>query len=72
METWYASGMINRLMFLYFIQAKEFLNRRPALPAQQTEGKPGKRKGRLLPGLPLPALLPRLRAQKGRADDGRE
>ena len=26
METWYASVMINRLMFLYFIQAKSFLN----------------------------------------------
>ncbi len=26
METWYASVMINRLMFLYFIQAKGFLN----------------------------------------------
>ncbi|HUQ93319.1 MAG TPA: DNA methyltransferase [Bryobacteraceae bacterium] len=25
-ETWYASVMINRLMFLYFIQAKSFLN----------------------------------------------
>jgi len=26
METWYVSVMINRLMFLYFIQAKSFLN----------------------------------------------
>ena len=26
MEAWYASVMINRLMFLYFIQAKSFLN----------------------------------------------
>lgn len=26
MESWYASVMINRLMFLYFIQAKSFLN----------------------------------------------
>jgi hypothetical protein len=26
METWYVSVMINRLMFLYFIQAKNFLN----------------------------------------------
>jgi hypothetical protein len=26
METWYASVMINRLMFLYFIQAKRFLS----------------------------------------------
>jgi hypothetical protein len=29
MEAWYASVMINRLMFLYFIQAKNFLNGDP-------------------------------------------
>jgi hypothetical protein len=26
MESWYASVMVNRLMFLYFIQEKGFLN----------------------------------------------
>ena len=29
METWYASVMLNRLMFIYFIQKKDFLNNDP-------------------------------------------
>ena len=29
METWYASVMLNRLMFIYFIQKKDFLNGDP-------------------------------------------
>ena len=40
MEAWYASVMINRLMFLYFIQAKSFLNGDSGLPPQQIAGKP--------------------------------
>ena len=35
LQRWYASVMLNRLMFIYFIQKKGFLNRRHQLFAQQ-------------------------------------
>ena len=35
-KDWYASLMLNRLMFVYFIQKKGFLERRPELSAQSS------------------------------------
>jgi hypothetical protein len=68
LQTWYASVMINRLMFLYFIQTKGFLaGDKQYLPDKLKESRES-RKERLLSRLPLSPLLPGLRPQKRRAN----
>ena len=59
---WYASLMLNRMMFVYFVQKKDFLDGRPRLPTQSTKDGAGAERRRALPAvlshLP-PADVPR-------------
>ena len=57
MQRWYASVMLNRLMFIYFIQKKEFLNGDPDYLRAQTDREPSERHQPILQRISLPALL---------------
>ena len=58
MQRWYVSVMLNRLMFIYFIQSKGFLGDgdRDYLRTKLVESKL-RGQGPLLPRVPLPAVL---------------
>ena len=63
MQRWYVSVMLNRLMFIYFIQKKGFLDAdRDYLRTKLAESKRA-RPGPLLPRVPLPALLRGIRTE---------
>ena len=57
MQRWYVSVILNRLMFIYFIQKKRFLDNNTGLSTHQTNTEPRTGHQPILQRIPLSTLL---------------
>jgi hypothetical protein len=57
LQRWYASVILNRLMFIYFTQKKGLSRWQPGLPQEQAGRKQAPGQGQVLPAFPLSTVL---------------